>query len=346
MRRILIPLVLLTLATGLAAAPAPTGASTLLAPGQIETRTPFELQINRLYRAVLDRDPDAGGMAYWYAALNTGTPVTVIADSFASSREFGLRFGVPAGDEGHELFIDQVYRNVLARPADPAGRRYWLGVLAGGGSRAHVVLWFSESVEFGQRTGLVSPPRPAFAADVNPVDARDLGASWRAGCPVPPEDLRLLRLSHLDYTGGVETGELVVHEDHATAIVAVFKRLYEAGYPIQSMRTIDEFDGSDDASMEANNTSAFNCRPAVSSSSWSRHAYGTAVDINPLVNPYVRNATVLPEAGRPFADRSIHHPSVIREGDVVTRAFDAIGWSWGGRWSSARDYQHFSADGR
>jgi hypothetical protein len=323
-----------------AAAPADTE------PGVHTGTTPTEFQIMRFYQAVLDREPDAAGMAYWHRLLTTGTDLTTIADSFASSIEFEMRFGVPRGPGGDWLFLRQVYRNVLGREPDEAGERYWTELLSAGVPRAQVVLWFSESAEFGTATGLSPRELAPFAGSIAAVTADDLGVSWREGCPVSPADLRMLRISHVDFTGEPQTGELVVHSDSAADLLVVFQRLYEHRYPIESIRTVDEFDGSDDASMNANNTSGFNCRRAVLGASWSQHAYGRAIDINPLVNPYVRGSLILPPDGAVFADRSTHHPGLIREGDIVVQSFDAVGWKWGGRWRTARDYQHFSLTGR
>ncbi|MGI9610445.1 MAG: DUF4214 domain-containing protein [Acidimicrobiia bacterium] len=315
-------------------------------PGVHSATTPTEFQIMRFYRAILDREPDAAGMAYWHRLLTTGTDVTTIADSFATSIEFEQRFGVPRGAAGDQRFLEQVYLNVLDRQPDDEGRRYWSRLLQAGVPRAQVVLWFSESAEFILTTGLGPDPLAPFEGSIIPVTAADLGVSWREGCPVPPQDLRLLRFSHVDFGGQSRPGELVVHADRAVDVLIVFRRLYERHYPIQSIRTIDEFGGSDDASMEANNTSGFNCRSAVGGSTWSQHAYGRAIDINPLVNPYVKGALILPPTGAPFVDRSTHNPSLIREGDIVVRSFDAIGWQWGGRWRTVKDYQHFSLSGR
>ena len=160
-------------------------------------------------------------------------------------------------------------------------------------------------------------PPPAYAAAVGaitPEPAARMQASWRPGCPVPLEDLRYLTLTHHDMTGGVVTGELVVHAD-------------------------------DDASMAADNTSAFNCPAVTGGTGWSEHSYGRAVDVNPVENPYVRGTTVLPPAGAAFVDRHAA-PGVILDGDVVVQAFAAHGWQWGGHWTSPKDYQHFSTTGR
>jgi poly-gamma-glutamate synthesis protein (capsule biosynthesis protein) len=112
------------------------------------------------------------------------------------------------------------------------------------------------------------------------------------------------------------------------------------------MRLVDDYGGSDDASMDADNTSAFNCRNVAGTSRWSEHAYGRAIDINPVENPYVAGSHVSPAAGRAFLDRSQRRPGVVRAGDAVVRAFARVGWGWGGDFSSAQDYQHFSASGR
>jgi hypothetical protein len=188
---------------------------------------------------------------------------------------------------------------------------------------------------------------PRFEYEVERVRRSDLPHSWRPGCPVGPKRLRLVTVSHRGFDGEVKTGRLVVARNKAGPIVRVMRRLFRAGYPIKRMRLVDEYGGSDRRSMNANNTSAFNCRAATGSTSWSEHAYGRAIDVNPVQNPYVSpSGRVLPKRGRPFVDRSRDHPAMIHAGDRVVRAFARIGWSWGGSWSSTKDYQHFSQTGR
>lgn len=196
-------------------------------------------------------------------------------------------------------------------------------------------------------TTTTAAPEPTFAFSIAGVTADELGVSWRPGCPVPVEDLRRLDVAHWTDAGDVVDGAIVVHADHADDVATVFERLFEARFPIHMMQPITEFDGDDDASMAANNTSAFNCReiagrPGV----WSQHAYGGAIDINPLVNPWVRGSQVDPPDGAPFVDRDPSVAGLIVAGDVVTRAFADIGWGWGGDWTSTLDYQHFSHNGR
>jgi poly-gamma-glutamate synthesis protein (capsule biosynthesis protein) len=172
-----------------------------------------------------------------------------------------------------------------------------------------------------------------------------MAASWRTGCPVDLTDLRYVTVTHHGFAADeVAQGELVVHADVADGVVAVFRALFEAGYPIRSMRLVDDFAASDDASMAADNTSAFNCRAITGGTEWSQHAYGRALDLNPIENPYVLGRSVHPREGRAFADRAVG-PGVIQPGDEVVQAFAAIGWSWGGSWASPIDYQHFSLTG-
>ncbi|NTW40155.1 MAG: M15 family metallopeptidase, partial [Cellulomonadaceae bacterium] len=129
-----------------------------------------------------------------------------------------------------------------------------------------------------------------------------MARSWREGCPVPLAELRYVTVTYVDLTGVDRTGELVVNADVADGVVAVFATLFAAGYPIASMRLVDDFDADDTASMEADNTSAFNCRAITGGTAWSEHAYGRAIDLNPVENPYVVGDHVAPEAGRAYVD--------------------------------------------
>jgi hypothetical protein len=196
-----------------------------------------------------------------------------------------------------------------------------------------------------------APPAPTFTGTAEPLPA-DMraamtGVTWREGCPVGLDDLALLRLSHWDFDGGVAQGELIVAAGHAQALLGVFEALFEAGFPIRRMRPMYHYGGSDDASMADDNTSAFNCRPVTGGSGgFSQHSYGHAVDINTVENPYVRGKKVLPPAGAEFLDRLDVRPGMIVADGPVVAAFAAAGWRWGGSWSSLKDYQHFSANGR
>jgi hypothetical protein len=117
-------------------------------------------------------------------------------------------------------------------------------------------------------------------------------------------------------------------------------------FPIRRIVPVDTYGGSDFRSIEADNTSAFNCRYVDGTRRWSEHAYGRAIDVNPIENPYVSGGATSHVASRPYVDRSRRRPGMAFEGGALVGAFDAIGWGWGGRWQSATDYQHFSASGR
>ncbi len=192
-------------------------------------------------------------------------------------------------------------------------------------------------------------PRPAaFSARIQRIPSRTtLKYSWRPGCPVPISRLRLITMTYLGFDKRPHQGRLVVNAKAADDIVKVFKRLYAARYPIRRMELVDKYKGSDFDSIEADNTSAFNCRSATGSSSWSQHAFGLAIDINPCENPYVTaSGSVAHRDCVKYRNRTRRDPGVIHKDGVVHRAFRAIGWGWGGLWSGTRDYQHFSSTGR
>jgi hypothetical protein len=185
-----------------------------------------------------------------------------------------------------------------------------------------------------------------FESSLEPVAAEDLPASWRPGCPLPVEELRLVRLSHWGFDGDVHEGRMVVAADLVDEVRVIFRELFAARYPIERMEPVDVYGGSDDASMAANNTSGFNCRSATGGTGWSEHAYGRAIDLNPLQNPYVRGATVLPPQSARYVDRASTDIGVIHPGDPAVTAFARQGWIWGGTWTALKDYQHFSPSGR
>jgi hypothetical protein len=175
-----------------------------------------------------------------------------------------------------------------------------------------------------------------------------IGVVWRPGCPVALSNLRSVRVRYVTPAGTSADGVVVVHRRVSRAMVRVFERLYDTRFPIAGITPIEEYAGDDDASVIANNTSAFNCRNVEGTDRWSQHAYGTAIDINPMWNPYVRSdgTTKLAEC-RPFLDRSrTDVPGYITADGPVLAAFIAEGWGWGGFWRTSKDYQHFSQNGR
>ena len=194
-------------------------------------------------------------------------------------------------------------------------------------------------------------PVPAFVFQVAPLDeavrARVDGSSWRPGCPVPLDELRYVTVSHWGFDGGVSVGELVVNQDVTADLEVIFRSLFEARYPIRSMRLVDDFGADDYTSIEADNSSAFNCRPRTGSTSeWSEHSFGRAIDINPLENPYVSTSgTTTHPRSQPYLDRTNVRTGMIVAGDAVVTAFASRGWGWGGVWDPPIDYQHFSRNG-
>jgi hypothetical protein len=188
---------------------------------------------------------------------------------------------------------------------------------------------------------------PPFRAASAPVTAAMLGKSWRPGCPVGPSQLRRVYVTYLGFDGRAHRGELVVNSAVVRDVDTVFARLYGARFPIHHMRPVSAYGGSDDRSMAADNTSAFNCRYAVAPGpkQWSVHAYGEAIDVNTVENPYLEGGRVLPAAGRRYLDRTHYRRGMAVAGGVLVRAFASVGWLWGGRWTSSPDWQHFSKTG-
>jgi D-alanyl-D-alanine carboxypeptidase len=199
-----------------------------------------------------------------------------------------------------------------------------------------------------------SPARhgePRFEADTKRITGevrkRITGSSWRKGCPVPRRNLRLIRASFWDFQRDVERGALIVHKKEKREMVKALRALFDARFRIRKMDLVDRYGADDHRSMNADNTSAFNCRFVAGTTRWSEHAYGRAIDINPIENPYVTpSGHVSPPAGRPFVDRSRHAKGMIHHGDRAWDAFHDVGWEWGGDWSGTKDYQHFSSTGR
>jgi len=161
------------------------------------------------------------------------------------------------------------------------------------------------------------------------------------------DQLRYLRIAYWDFEHRPHLGEMVVNASAVRDGQGAFARLFAARFPIRRMRLVDRYGGSDYASIEADNTSSFNCRNATGSSRWSEHAYGLAIDIDPIENPYVyANGTTSHAASRPFLDRHDVRPGMAEPRGTLVRAFGAVGWGWGGRWPLPTDFQHFSVNGR
>ena len=188
---------------------------------------------------------------------------------------------------------------------------------------------------------------PPFAHMVSPVSAAQLRYSWHPGCPVAPARLRRLRVTYWGFDGRAHTGALVVNAAAISDLTQVFRTLYAARFPIRRLRPIDAYGGNDERSLQADNTAAFNCRYVVGPGPrrWSVHAYGEAIDVNPVENPYLEGGRVHPRSGRAFLDRTRRRPGMAVSGGLLVRSFAAADWQWGGRWTGSPDYQHFSATG-
>ena len=155
------------------------------------------------------------------------------------------------------------------------------------------------------------------------------------------EDIRYVHVLHIGADGNVHAGELIVNRKIAEDITDIFIKLYEAGYPIEKIKLIDEYKGDDDLSVQDNNTSAFNFRYVAGSKHLSKHSLGMAIDINPLYNPYIVNGKVA-EWGAPYTDRTKDFPYKMTKDDLCVKLFKQHGFKWGGDcWKNTLDYQHF-----
>ncbi len=160
-------------------------------------------------------------------------------------------------------------------------------------------------------------------------------------------DLRYVKLLYYDFNGNVKEGELIVNAQLADEVTEIFYELYQAKYPFTSINLVDDYGqtADDELSMEANNTSAFNYRPVAGTSKLSFHSFGAAIDINPLLNPYIKaDGSVYPLNALDYVDRSRDFPGKIDHDDLAYKLFTARGWDWGGNWTTSKDYQHFAKD--
>lgn len=196
---------------------------------------------------------------------------------------------------------------------------------------------------------LPAPADGRFHSSIGPVTPairQRMGETWSKACPVGLDGLRYLNVTFRGFDGRAHTGELVLAATEADDVVSVFRALFAAGYPIEEMRLPTTADLDAAPTGDGNNTAALVCRAARGQTSWSAHAYGLAVDVNPFLNPYSKGDLVLPERASAYLDRTRTQPGIIHADDLIVREFARIGWTWGGSWNSLKDYQHFSATGR
>jgi hypothetical protein len=165
--------------------------------------------------------------------------------------------------------------------------------------------------------------------------------TWHKGCPVPLHQLAYVKLRYWGFDQQPHTGVLIVNQALVPDVIHIFKALYQQNFPIQRMQLMDDFKGDDDKATQANNTSAFNCRAVTGHPGiYSQHSYGRAIDINPLINPFVKGRSVSPIQGLPHVDRALEEPGKITQQSLIYRLFSQHGWDWGGHWVDVQDYQH------
>ena len=195
---------------------------------------------------------------------------------------------------------------------------------------------------------LLPPPTDGrFQSTISTVPAEVVKrSSWSAACPVKLGDLRYVTVSFLGFDGRAHTGELLLNRRVATDVVAAFRTLYTQRWPIEEMRITSPADLAAPPTGDGNDTSAFACRPVRGATSWSQHAYGLAIDVNPFDNPYVDGATVLPELAKSYTDRGRGLPGMNTPNSLPVRTFRSIGWGWGGDYSAKKDWMHFSSTGK
>ena len=195
---------------------------------------------------------------------------------------------------------------------------------------------------------VLPPPEGGdFVATVEPVPAEVADRStWSVRCPVGLDELRYVTVSFWGFDHRPHTGELLVNTEVADDLVVVFRQLFQARFPIEQMRVTAAEELDAPPTGDGNNTTAFVCRATRGATSWSQHAYGLAVDVNPFQNPYAKGDVVAPELASAYTDRTWRRPGMLEAGDPVVKAFSAIGWGWGGTWESLTDWMHFSRNGR
>jgi hypothetical protein len=250
-------------------------------------------------------------------------------------------------DDGHphEAFIDRAAALGLA-----SGRTATTFAPQELTTRAQTATFASRLLHRSADAGVMTAPTWGATSSVSTLPAslrtQVTGSSWRSGCPVGLDDLRLLEIVHRGFDGRDRVGLLVLHRDAVDAVRGALTTAYTSGFRIERMRLVDRYGADDDRSMADNNSSAFNCRRVAGTTRWSEHAYGRAIDLNPVQNPYVRGSTVEPSAGRAYLDRGDVRTGMLVRSGATVQAFLDRGWGWGGDWSTSKDYQHLSATGR
>lgn len=185
--------------------------------------------------------------------------------------------------------------------------------------------------------------RDGFTAEELPEEIKDriIGVSYKKNPYVKLSDLSYLRVRYYDFEHKVQSGELIVARKLAEEVLDIFYELFEGGYEIEKIKLVDEYDADDERSMADNNSSAFNYRVVADTNTISAHSYGRAIDINPLINPYIVGDKVMPANAVQYADREKSFEHKIDRTDLCYCIFKRHGWKWGGDWRNSKDYQHF-----
>ncbi len=197
--------------------------------------------------------------------------------------------------------------------------------------------------EFAEQIKKVS--LPGYASTISNVTAARLDSSWRAGCPLAVDKLKLVTVRYVGLDKKSHNGQLVVSAKVAGEVAEIFKSLYTMRFPLAEVSTVENYGSDDNTSIRANNTSAFNCRNVAGTNRWSKHSYGAAIDVNPLINPYVLDGKAEPAESAPYLDRNLNYAGMFAgTDDPAVRAFTDRGWTWGGTWTDPVDIQHFEKE--
>lgn len=185
----------------------------------------------------------------------------------------------------------------------------------------------------------------AYFCKITPAILTRMKYTWRDDAPVALEHLRYLRISHYDFNQNVKVGELIIHKAVIHDLIEIFETLFEIKFPITSIKFVDDFNGSDDDSMSANNSSAFYARKVAKTDRWSNHSFGCAIDINPLLNPYCKKDFFCPKESAAYLNRDLNLPGMITKESYIYKLFIGRGWQWGGECfferDGLRDFHHF-----
>jgi murein DD-endopeptidase MepM/ murein hydrolase activator NlpD len=200
-------------------------------------------------------------------------------------------------------------------------------------------LYVDSVLRFGRPTSRF----PAFRTVIHVVTPLMINWNPAKGCPVAPANLRKIWVSYIDFNGNYHDGNIIVHKDHAVRTQKVFQRLYYSRFRIQAMSPIDV--NAPNLTDYAAVTGGFTCRKVGGSMTWSQHAYGTAIDINPVQNPMIRDGVASPAGAAGYVSRGAHRRGMLHADGAVT-AFTSNGFFWGGRWHTLKDYMHFSTTNR